>query len=462
MPRDDVEKILSLLDDEDFVALRRRADRDVLLWGDMSGLKMPAGLDAEEAWRVLTSIRKQTAFTLPWRSYLDIGYSTEAWYTVTRSMARLINQFEARCRRGSELDRTIEAFSESNQLMSQWEMELASAFAWSGVVVEPERIHAVFTGSVTATGGVDRIIRNVHDILLSIDRFTTRRISPGLIEDLHYHVVAGAEDVSEGERKRLYDVIPTSEYHDPDTCVQMICTIASDEYDALLLHPILKLFSVGWFFADFSPVPSWNSLVDVVLRHILLVRWGYPVLRWVPLYPESGDPDYGRIPLGKTFEEVMESTKIDCGYGLDTTAIFHLRLEAMLSKLDELEALAGGLLDVEGRCEKLFRNDPEINYRQRIILVNALQSPLADQRIEPHRKRFRIVYATARADFLDLVDRGYLVKDVSGRAFVFHAHPDLEKLIAQADSMDDQESGHSESDSENGTQPFGSSLAASL
>ena len=81
--------------------------------------------------------------------------------------------------------------------------------------------------------------------------------------------------------------------------------------------------------------------------------------------------------------------------------------------------------------DELFRIDPNINLRQKIILVNALQSPLAAQRIESHRKRFRIAYATARSDFLDLAARGFLVKGTDGHAFVFRAHPDLQHRMEE-------------------------------
>jgi len=98
---EDASRILALLDDSRFIDLRLKADRDVLLWKDMEGLPMPKGYTCEETWKILTSIRHQTASKLPWRSYLDIGYVTDAWYITTRSMAQVINQFEARCRKDS-------------------------------------------------------------------------------------------------------------------------------------------------------------------------------------------------------------------------------------------------------------------------------------------------------------------------------------------------------------------------
>jgi len=195
MAQSDIERTLALLDDPRFIALRRCADQDVLLWSNLADLEMPDGLSREDAWRLLTSIRRQTAFQLPWKSYLDIGYSTDTWYATTRSMARIINEFEGRCRAGSALDRVTQSFAGSNQLMAQWEIDLKAAFAWEGIEVDGARIHAIFSGESTGTESIDRIIENVHDILLDIDVLAHRRISPGLIENLYYRVMDGAEDV---------------------------------------------------------------------------------------------------------------------------------------------------------------------------------------------------------------------------------------------------------------------------
>ena len=63
--------------------------------------------------------------------------------------------------------------------------------------------------------------------------------------------------------------------------------------------------------------------------------------------------------------------------------------------------------------------DAFFNVRQRAILSNALNNPGQMQKIEPHRRLYRVSYATARKDFLDLEERGYLVRREVGRAFAF-------------------------------------------
>ena len=76
-----------------------------------------------------------------------------------------------------------------------------------------------------------------------------------------------------------------------------------------------------------------------------------------------------------------------------------------------------------------LQNDPSLNHRQRSILSRAIQHPDADFSIGYHRINHNIAYATARADLLALVDKGYLVQQQRQKAFVFRAQRDLQTRL---------------------------------
>ena len=61
----------------------------------------------------------------------------------------------------------------------------------------------------------------------------------------------------------------------------------------------------------------------------------------------------------------------------------------------------------------------ELNYRQRSILSRALVKPETEFRIREHQTANKVVYQTARADLLDLEERGYLRRVIRGKAYVF-------------------------------------------
>lgn len=76
-----------------------------------------------------------------------------------------------------------------------------------------------------------------------------------------------------------------------------------------------------------------------------------------------------------------------------------------------------------------LRSDPSLNHRQRSILGRATRHTDAEFSISYHRTNHNVAYATARADLLDLVDKGYLMQDTSQKVFVFRARPDLQSRL---------------------------------
>lgn len=68
------------------------------------------------------------------------------------------------------------------------------------------------------------------------------------------------------------------------------------------------------------------------------------------------------------------------------------------------------------------------------MLSCALVDPEAECRIKQHQQAHKVVYQTARADLLDLVERGFLCQEIRGKAFVFVSCADLrEKVEARSE-----------------------------
>jgi len=76
-----------------------------------------------------------------------------------------------------------------------------------------------------------------------------------------------------------------------------------------------------------------------------------------------------------------------------------------------------------------LQNDPSLNHRQRSILSRAIRHPDAEFSISYHRTNYNVAYATARADLLALVEKGYLTQQKRQKAFVFSPHRDLQTRL---------------------------------
>lgn len=393
------------------------ADDQVLTRHDFNQLDLPFGVDRDEAWRLLTAIRHQTATILPFETYVDIGYSTEAWYTSTRSMTLALREIEALCKQGSSLDAGLTDLRGSDAVMALLEHELAYALTMECTPVSVEHIHRVFNAEGRALQGIDRIVRNFCDLIYGIEAFDRRTIAPGLIEELYYRLIAGTEDLElPTDTVRPYRPRKESVYFDVGQSRNAICGFTDVDADPSF-HPVIRLICISWFFWDFKVAPNLNAVVEIIFRHILTRRWGLPALAWVP-FNRNGE----HIGWNVYYDSIR-----DWDFGLDCTYLFCRSVDYLLGSTHKLATTVDNARERNARLREHLGGS--LNPRQYAIVAKALASPDTPMRIEPHRRGYGITYPTARADYLGLVERGYLTKSQEGRAFVFRASEALRNLL---------------------------------
>ena len=83
----------------------------------------------------------------------------------------------------------------------------------------------------------------------------------------------------------------------------------------------------------------------------------------------------------------------------------------------------------DAEVRSVIEHDVDINYRQRSVIAQSMAHPEVEFRIREHQTTHNVVYATARADLLDLVERGYLRQEQRGKAFVFLPVSDLAERL---------------------------------
>ena len=415
----DIGALLEVLDSPWLNRLRHEADSRVLLRSDISAEELPAGVTPDDAWRILTAIRHQTASVLPFDSYADIGYSTQTWYTVPRSMSSQLKAIDAICARSSAVDVALDDLKSSGPVMSLLEEELSFALAVECVPVTQERVHDVFTGARGAVSGLDRVIANFHALVYEDAPLAAREVTPSFVEELYWRLMSGAEDLElPSQTLRSYRPWAGSAYFDPRESRRAICEFASAD-DEAMFHPVIRLACISWLCRDFHAVPNLNAVVEIVLRHVLTRQWGCPALGWLPF--NRNDLHVG--------EGVFRDALNDYGYGLDSTYLLCKITEYTLEGARKLARVVREAHDLEADVER--RLSGTFNARQRAIVASALQSPQTSFRIEPHRQRHGITYPTARNDFLQLEEQGYLVRKQEGRAFVFRAAPGLARRLGE-------------------------------
>lgn len=417
MARCATEDIVRLLSDECFSKLRTELDRGMLLFDDLDRFELPDGYTKEEVWLMLAAIRKQVAIFVPEDPYR----TADCWFVTTSAMAFDSKMLEMRCTAGFPLDEALTSLKGSPFVTRYIERTLARVLETEGADMSDERIHEIFLGGPLHTD-LDRVISNYFEASSDADVLAQREITHGLIETLYYRLIEGVNVDALPRRGEVCPLDPRIAPPSPAAAIDAVCRRAQLDDDEFRFGPVLRIINVSWFFWNFDVFPCLNSLVGVLLRNVMAIKWGYPVLSWLPVgyYP------FGELntPLMKA---VFDNWSVDYGFGFDFTSYFAMYVKLYLDELDRLEASVEQLQKLNDLIGRTFGAD--LNHRQRSILAALCKEPDALLRIGPHQRTFRVAYATARGDFLELERKGYLVRGRQGRAFVFHACSELRERI---------------------------------
>ncbi|HIY83480.1 hypothetical protein [Rubneribacter sp.] len=419
MARCATKDIVELMSDPCFYRLRTVVDRGLLLFEDLDGYELPEGYTKEEIWLILTAIRKQAAIFVPDDPYR----SADCWFVTTSVLSFDSKMLEMQCMAGFPLDEALASLKGSPFVTRFIERTLARALETEGICVPDERIHEIFLGS-PACNDIERVVGNYFEVSSDADSLARYEVSHGLIETLYYRLTEG---VDADAIPRRPDVCPLDERISPPTsaaAIDAVCRRSRQDDEEFRFGPVLRIVNASWFFWNFDVFPCLNSLVGVLLRNVMAIKWGYPVLSWLPV---------GYYPFGELntprMKAVFDNWSIDYGFGFDFTSYFTTYIKLYLEELDRLKASVEQLRRLNDLIGRTFGAD--LNDRQKSILSALCREPDALLRIASHQRTFKVAYATARNDFLELERKGYLVKGRQGKAFVFQACSELrEKIVS--------------------------------
>ncbi len=403
-----------------FRELRTAADVGILLFDDLDRYTLPDGYSKEDVWRIVTAIRKQAAVMIP----EDPERNADMWMVTTSSLSFNSEMLEVRTKTDSALERSLRDMQGSPFVTRFIERTLMCGLVDEGITVDEERVHDLFSGAAPRTS-TDQLVANYFRLSSECEKFTCREVTHGLIENLYYELAEGV-DLSEVPVRSLAPLDPLLLPPESQALMDLVCQRAQESSD-MRFGPVLRIVNICWYFRYFNVLPRLNVLVGLLLRNILALKWGLPVLSWLP---DGFDPRVENNPGDAArYKAVFEHWSTDYGFGFDFTPYFELNLRMYLRELERLSVSVAYLEQLNEQIERIFES--HINARQKSILAALCREPGALLRIAPHQRTFHIAYGTARADFLGLEREGYLVREQEGHAFVFRAHPMLQEKIVQ-------------------------------
>ena len=202
--------------------------------------------------------------------------------------------------------------------------------------------------------------------------------------------------------------------------LERLCAFANGDEDVGFLHPVVRAIMLHFALAYDHPFVDGNGRTARALFYWSMLRSGYwlaqyiSISRLLRLAPARYARSYLYVRTG----------------GNDITYFVLYQLETLVRALKSLEKYLERKREEQRRAERLLRDRPGLNYRQHVLVSDALRDPEAIFTIAAQSRRHRVANATARTDLLGLEAAGLFDKQRIGKKFVFRPSADLLARLA--------------------------------
>jgi len=405
----DFETVVRFLDRPDVQALFERAAQSAVTREILTEIPLPAGLTLTQTEVLLGAINRLRAISVPLPDFDGQTY----WYTTPHEVMSMLRVIDHHCTSGSELDRAISDRAGRRFLVKALVEEAIATSRLDGVDMPYDQAHELLQMDRTPANDDESVLVNAHRLLSDLPGLAENVMTPELLLELYERVTEGTErlpfDASEliggsGATMTRLEVL------------KHVCAIANYQQDVTAEHPAITALVLLWDVPYWRPFPKCNGTIARILFRIHAVKHNYPVLGLLPVSAiAAGNPEKEPLSSGPHLTRLARYSEIDMtGYVAD-----HLR--AVNAAIQRLRAKIAQVQERDDALRELLQSDPLLNARQRSIVGRALRVPGTRFRIRYHQTTHNIAYSTARADFLELEERGYLRQEQEGRAFVFVA-----------------------------------------
>jgi Fic family protein len=429
------ESVFQVLASSEMRGILRRSRRAALLHADFLELPQPPGWDPEETWALLKAIQREYALEIP----IPAPDGHRLCYFLHQDLINKLLDFERHCRAESELHVQL-ADREGQPFLVRVQAEEAIATsALDGVSIPYRQAVSLIRLDHKPRDGGERVIANTYRLMREVGAYVGRDFSSELLREFYLQVTDGVDP----------DTIPRGPLRSPlayehyrrlaegqaDRHLDEICAYANHESGDPEEHPVIRAFAIRGAMRQWLPLPDFNGNVASLMFRLYCLKHGYPVLSYLPfsrvvLYWQDGLIPPEQVPCCS-----LPLQYVDEHGDEDHTA--HLTLAIQLGHREVMRLLAyvQTRRQQDERLVAALQSDPSLNHRQRSVVGRAIRRPEAEFSIGYHRTNHNVVYATARADLLDLVTKGYLVLHTRNRKFVFQPHPELPSRLRLTEDL---------------------------
>ena len=204
--------------------------------------------------------------------------------------------------------------------------------------------------------------------------------------------------------------------------ISKLIDFANKKYDGFengFIHPVIKAVILHFWIAYIHPFVDGNGRTARALFYWFMLKNGYWIFEYISI---------SKLVL-KLRREYMEAFLYSEVSDNDVTYFIMFNLDIIEKSIKDVIELINKKEAQQKKSRIIFDKYPDLNFRQRDILINAIKNPDREYKIAMHQGLHKISYRTARADFVALARKGLMEKRQVGKTFIFIPVRDLQKKL---------------------------------
>ncbi|MDY0087553.1 MAG: hypothetical protein RBS78_03245 [Coriobacteriia bacterium] len=413
----------------DLYAIMRRSRDSYLPLDEFLSMVLPAGMSPLDSWELLAAMNHATGIDLTIPDFEGREY----WYLRTHELADLVTELQCECSEESGLSLQLSDSPNRPGLVRSRIEETIAAAQLDGLGITWKQGSELLRLGRTPRDSTERLVANTLSAIDELDALVDEPFSADLFSHLRELLIKGVDsqelpDVEPRMGLLMFEYTNHQVHERSEEYLEHISAYANHETGHPSDHPVLRALLLIDVIRLYRPLRDLNGQVGRLAFRLYCLKHNLPVLGILPIshmkLQWEGLEGSPRIRWDRpTYHELRRQS------GLDFTPYMTLVAQMASAALHDLKEALRRISERDKMLRDMLQADPLINHRQRSVLGRALRNPDAEFRIAYHKTTHNVVYATARADLLGLVDKGYLQVEKRNRAMVFTPVHDLQAKL---------------------------------
>lgn len=426
---------LALHNDEAYQNMLKEVTNSALLWKRFLDLPLPKGFTANTAWEAAHIVNYGCGIHLP-------SFTTDetVLYRYTIPVGTCITDIYSAILKNA-LTRELNDSIDQQALMTIRIDNVIAAAKTDGLCFDEQSVVTMLRYGQAPKTATEQLILNAFRVKENLSHYANEPFSEEMLVSITESLLAGI-GLAEIERKPIDGIllvpdfdkrISSDEWYDERRAlillIEYLQGIIGDTFDL----PILRGLLVSDILRTFVPLHGFSSLLGQLLQHLCLRKIHLPILDILPLARIRLDWEEGKIEKGEVFctkQEFLETQARQRSFGIyDITALQTVMVQLTYIELLRTINIAKEFIERDEYIKNALTQNARFNYRQRSVLARASKGPEKQFTIRYHQVNHNISYATARRDFEELVNSGYLSFSMKGKTQVFYASEQFDDLF---------------------------------